>query len=216
MEKEELIKKIEEIESILPNDTNQWTGYITSSFFITTLQFVKNYIGVDSEFYSILSKNKGVRGNSATSSTQAWAARKVLKSIKDYLNLDLDIHKNEKYVTKVDVINDFMEQAVILNTNKKFHPAAAGILLGASLEEFLKRLAELHKIELDGEKLSIDTISKKLYAADILKKQDIKDITSWAGIRNDATHGEFEQVNDSKRIQNAIEGINLFMRKYNP
>lgn len=61
--------------------------------------------------------------------------------------------------------------------------------------------------------MTIDPISKKLYDEKILTKQDIKDITSWAGIRNDATHGNFDEVNDRKRVVNAIEGINLFMRK---
>ena len=54
-----------------------------------------------------------------------------------------------------------------------------------------------------------------MYDENIITKHDIKDITSWAGIRNDATHGNFEEVNDRKRILNAIEGVNLFMRKMN-
>ena len=41
----------------------------------------------------------------------------------------------------------------------------------------------------------------------------MKDITSWAGVRNHAAHGEWEEVSDRKRVQLALEGVNLFMRK---
>ena len=44
--------------------------------------------------------------------------------------------------------------------------------------------------------------------------QDIKDITAWAGLRNDAAHGEWEEVKDRSKISLMLEGVNLFMRKY--
>lgn len=213
METNELIEKIEEIEKILPSDSNQWTYYICHSFFITTSQFIRNYIGVDTEFYKTLSDYSQKMG-SGNETDKAWAAKKVLKSLKDYLKLNLELFRSEKYKMKIDVISDFMIQAIELSTNKKFHPAAAGILMGASLEEFLKQLAEEKQIDLTEIKRTIDPISKELYDKKIITKQDLKDITSWAGIRNEATHGNFVEVNDRQRILNAIEGVNLFMRKY--
>ena len=45
-------------------------------------------------------------------------------------------------------------------------------------------------------------------------KQDIKDITAWAGIRNDAAHGYWEKVESKENISLMLQGINLFMRKY--
>jgi hypothetical protein len=166
------------------------------------------------EFYRTLNDyNKSYSSGSETD--KAWAARKVPKSLKDYLALNLDIHQTEQYNISIDIISDFIAQAIELASNKKFHPAAAGILMGASLEEFLKKLAEEKAIDLSDIKLTIDPISKKLYDENIISKQDLKDITSWAGIRNDATHGNFDDVNDRKRILNAIEGVNLFMRKHN-
>lgn len=213
MDTNELIEKIEEIEKIIPSDTKQWTYFICHSFFITTSQFVKNYIGENTEFYKTLSDYSQRKG-SGNETEKGWAAKKVLKSLKDYLKLNLDLHQTEKYNIKIDIISDFMIQALELSSNKKFHPAAAGILMGASLEEFLKELAEEKKIDLTGIKPTIDPVSKELYSNKIISKQDLKDITAWTGIRNDATHGNFEEVNDRKRILNAIEGVNLFMRKY--
>lgn len=212
MEPNELIKKIEEIEAIIPEDSNKWSGYTARSFYITTIQFIKSYVGVNTEFYKSLDTynlNKSYEADSA----KAWAAKMVLKSLRDYLKLGLDFSKTEMYSIKIDIINDFMIQADELASDKKFHPAAAGILMGAALEEFLKKVSEEREVDLTGIKLTIDPISKRLYDEQIISKQDLKDITSWAGIRNDATHGNFDIVNDRKRILNAIEGVNLFMRK---
>ena len=213
METTELIEKIEEIEVIIPSDTKQWTNFICHSFFITTIQFVRHHIGTDTEFYKALNDYSNRYGGDVETD-KAWAAKKVLKALKDYLRLNLELHKTERYNIKIDLISDFMIQAIELSSNKKFHPAAAGILMGASLEEFLKKLAEEKQVDITGIKQTIDPVSKELYQKKIISKQDLKDITSWAGIRNDATHGNFDEVNDRKRIQNAIEGVNLFMRKY--
>lgn len=50
MQATELLAKIEQIEKLLPPGKD-WTNYICQSFFITTIQFVRNYIGKDTEFY---------------------------------------------------------------------------------------------------------------------------------------------------------------------
>ena len=62
-------------------------------------------------------------------------------------------------------------------------------------------------------KPGIDAYSKVLRGADVISKQDAKDITSWAGIRNHAAHGEWDQVSDRARIRLMLEGVNLFMRQ---
>jgi len=213
MDTNELIQKINDLERILPSNSNDWTNFHCHSFYITAIQFIKNYIGRDTEFYKVLNEFNDRSTNAETK--KAWLAKEVLKSIKDYLKLNLDIHRTDNYKIKIDIISDFMTQAIELAADKKFHPAAASILMGASLEEFLKKIAEEREIDLTGIKMTIDPISKKLYDENVITKQDLKDITSWAGIRNDATHGNFEEVNDRKRVLNAIEGVNLFMRKLN-
>lgn len=213
MDTAELIDKIEEIEKLNPKGQEQFQ-IKANAFYVLSLQFVKNYIGKDTEFYkSILNFSKIY---SDISTDKVYAASSILSSVKSYLQLNLVFLKTENYQTKIDIISDFICQAIELSNDKNFHPAASAILLGAALEEFLKQLAELNSIDLQNVKKTIDPISLKLYEQKIITKQDLKDITSWAGLRNDATHGNFEQVNDRKRIQNAIEGVNLFMRKFNP
>ncbi|WP_353778031.1 hypothetical protein [Winogradskyella sp. 3972H.M.0a.05] len=211
METADIIKKIEEIEKLYPNDSKR--DIELNSFYLLSLQFVKNYIGQDTEFYnSLLNYKKRYNDDLFSMGIQAVS---VLRSIKDYLKLQLELGKSQQYNIKIDVISDFINQAISLINDKKYHPAASAILLGASLEEFLKQLSEQENIDLSDTKKTIDPIAQKLYQEKIITKQDYKDITSWAGLRNDATHGNFDEVNDKMRILNAIEGVNLFMRKFN-
>lgn len=209
MKIQELINKIEEIELQCPDGNDE----VESSFFYTlTLQFVNIYIGKNTEFYNSLTNHS--KEFTSLSYNKYIAAKSVLKSIKSYLKLNLDFLESESYKIKTDIINDFIMQAIELASSKKYHPAAAAILLGAALEEFLKNLAAHKNIDLTEVKKTIDPITQKLYETNTITKQDLKDITSWAGLRNDATHGNFEEVNDKKRVFNVIEGVNLFMRKY--
>lgn len=60
----------------------------------------------------------------------------------------------------------------------------------------------------------IDAYAKTLQANNLLSKLDVKDITSWAGIRNHAAHGEWEEVGDIGCIRLVLEGVNLFIRKH--
>ncbi|WP_422354069.1 hypothetical protein [Roseivirga pacifica] len=214
MNPQDLISKITNIEELIPSDLDSWTHSSRHSFFITVSQFIKIYIGEESEFYKTLDHYKEFN-DIGSEIDKGQAAKKVLKSVKDYLSIGLEIEKSENYQIKIDVISDFINQAIQLVHDQKYHPAAAGILMGASLEEFLKQLAEKNNIDLKTTKKSIDPISKKLYEKEVISKQDLKDIVSWAGIRNDATHGNFDEINDRKRIKNALEGVNLFMRKLN-
>lgn len=208
MDKSELLLNTKKLIDYQPADND----IQNNSYYILVLQFFKNYVGKDSEFCNSLINYSNVYSNKFYN--KRIAAVSALNSLKSYLELDLSLDIDIDYEIKIDIINDFISQAIELANNKKFHPAAASILLGATLEEFLKQLAVHKNIDLTDIKLTIDPITKKLYEEKIITKQDLKDITSWAGLRNDATHGNFEEVNDRKRVFNAIEGVNLFMRKY--
>ena len=100
--------------------------------------------------------------------------------------------------------------------NRKIHPAAPIVIIGSALEEFLRNWAEDENLIADTSKASIDAYAKLLKEKELLTKQDIKDITSWAGIRNDAAHGNWEDVNDKKTVKLMLEGVNHFMRKNSP
>jgi hypothetical protein len=87
-------------------------------------------------------------------------------------------------------------------------------LIGATLEEFLRTWVEAEGLPLGNRKLGLETYSQVLRDAGLITKQDGKDITSWAGVRNHAAHGEWDEVSDKTRVALMLEGVNLFMRKY--
>lgn len=107
-----------------------------------------------------------------------------------------------------------LEQAQSLLDDKKVHPAAPIVLIGASLEEFLRNWVEEKGLSLGNKKPSLDSYCKCLREAEEITKQDVKDITSWAGTRNSAAHGKWSEVEDRERARLVLEGVNLFMRKY--
>jgi hypothetical protein len=111
------------------------------------------------------------------------------------------------------VVSDILAQANTLIEDARYHPAAAAILIGASLEEFLRTWVEAEGLSIGGTKPGIDAYTKALRAADLISKQDAKDITSWSGVRNHAAHGEWDEVSDRARIRLVLQGVNLFMRQ---
>lgn len=115
---------------------------------------------------------------------------------------------------QIDVVSDFLGQADTLLNSNEVHPAAPAVIIGAALEEFLRNWIDEGCLSLGGKKPSLDSYAKVLREAELITKQDVKDIISWSGLRNHAAHGEWDEVNDKNRISIMLEGVNLFMRKY--
>jgi hypothetical protein len=213
MTNQEIISSIDKIRKVLPEDSGKWSLVIQETFFLQVLQFVRVYIGIETEFYERLTFFKANSEARVQMSNRTYAVISVLDAIENYLNDDLEIWKTTSYKIKNDIVSDLLQQANKLIDNKEYHPAAAAILIGATLEEFLRILADKYSI-LIPDRSTMSIYADLLYKADVFTKQDMKDITTWAGLRNDATHGLFEEVNDRKRVKLALEGVNLFMRKY--
>jgi len=115
---------------------------------------------------------------------------------------------------EIDVTSDFLEQAHNLLNSKKVHPVAPAVLIGATLEEFLRNWVEDKDLSLGGKKPSLDAYATTLRAEELITKQDLKDINSWGGTRNHAAHGEWEEIGGTAKVKLMLEGVNLFMRKY--
>ncbi len=136
------------------------------------------------------------------------------RRLKSYVENDLLRNMSIEREIKIETVSEYLEQAEILLNDKSVHPAAAAVIIGASLEEFLRNWLQELQFDLTTIKNSIDSYTKELKALEKLNKQDLKDIVSWGGIRNDAAHGHWVNVEDRNRIKLMLEGVNLFMRKY--
>lgn len=169
-------------------------------------EFLRTFAGPNSSFYAETQRKITSYDVLATSLVA------VLKNYSDYIKAGLRNAISPARQVQLDVVSDFLDQARILIESKGVHPAAPIVLIGATLEEFLRTWVESAGLALGQRKPSLDAYAHALLAAGKINKQDLKDITSWAGLRNHAAHGEWAEVDDRQRASLMLEGVNLFMR----
>lgn len=112
---------------------------------------------------------------------------------------------------RIEASTDLMEQVQVLLDDRNTHPAAAVVLAGAALEEFLRSRISARGLTITG-KPGINTYAAALKTDGDLTSQELKEITAWAGQRNEAAHGQFENLS-RQRAQIMVDGINLFIQK---
>ncbi len=173
-------------------------------------EFLRVHSGEKSAFYKQLNEV-----------SQRWTEGHIKKFVDNVLQAFIRYVENGllegitiQRKAQIDVVSDFLSQAERLLTSKNVHPAAPTVIIGASLEEFLRNWIEEGGLSLGNRKPGLEAYGTVLREAELITKQDIKDITSWGGLRNHAAHGEWDEVKDKRRINLMLEGVNLFMRKY--
>ena len=105
---------------------------------------------------------------------------------------------------------DLLEQVRALNADKTVIPAAPIVLAGAALEIALRSAVDELSLTVP-KKPSISAYAKVLRSADVLNKQDMKDVEQMAGLRNQAVHGDHEALSD-ERSGLMEQQVNLFLR----
>ncbi len=174
-------------------------------------EFLRTYSGPKSEFLASL---KAFDPRSVSLQYADENLRAVLTAFRAYVEAGLHAEVSPERRAQLDVVSDFLGQAHQLLEAKGMHPAASTVLIGAALEEFLRTWIEAEGLSIGNVKPGLDAYAKVLREANKITKQDYKDITAWAGLRNHAAHGEWTEVGDKNRISLMLEGVNLFMRKY--
>ena len=171
-------------------------------------EFLRIYAGPKSSFYLHAS---GLQGGAHSVLLELVS---ILEAFRDYVSSGLHAEVSPERRAQLDVVSDLLEQAGLLLDDTKVHPAAPAMLIGATLEEFLRTWIESVPLTLGSRKPGIQSYSDVLREAEVISKQDAKDLVSWAGVRNHAAHGEWAEVSDKARIRVMLEGVNLFMRRY--
>jgi len=180
-----------------------------SGGFDEALEFIRVYTGEKSSFYVHLSQVNPF----SNEKYKAEHVSEVLEAFIRYVENGLLGGVSIERQAQIDVVSDFLEQAQSLLNADDVHSAAPTMIIGAALEEFLRNWVEKADLNIQGNP-SIDSYAKALRGDELITKQDMKDITSCAGLRNHAAHGEWDEVSDKKRITVMLESVNLFMRKY--
>jgi hypothetical protein len=173
------------------------------------LEFLRLKAGSRSEFY-VRAVDAAKRVHMARASEIVAAA---LIGWVDFVNRGIAEAPVEAQA-RVAAATDLMEQVETLLGDKRVHPAAPVMLAGAALEEMLRSIVDASGAKPKG-KPGINVYATALRQAGVLSAQDVKNVSSWAGMRNQAAHGEFTQI----EIANArlmAQGVNLFMQKHTP
>ncbi|HEY2321237.1 MAG TPA: hypothetical protein VGJ82_00105 [Thermoanaerobaculia bacterium] len=139
----------------------------------------------------------------------------VLKSFAEYVEAGMLGGVSLERSGELRAVGDFLEMASDLLARNEFHPAAAASIAGAALEEFLRGWATTEGLNI-ADRRGIEGYSQVLREAQLLSRQEAKDVTSWAGLRNAAAHGEWAIVSDRRRVELMIESIKLFKRQHSP
>jgi hypothetical protein len=199
-------QRLESSPSRILEDHAASQGYITEA-----AEFLRVYAGEKSTFFNSLRQCLDGRHNGEY---LGKLAIECLTGFIRYLQAGLHEGITPTRQAQLDTVSDFLDQARILLQQQKVHPAAPAVLIGASLEEFLRTWVENANINLGNKKPSLESYSQLLRENELITKQDVKDISSWGGLRNHAAHGEWDEVADRTRIGIMLESVGLFMRKY--
>jgi len=92
---------------------------------------------------------------------------------------------------------DLLEQVRTLNSDLGVAPAAPIVLAGAALEIALRSAVEELDLTIGG-RPSISVYARTLRKAEILNKQDMKEVEQMAGLRNDAAHGNHDLLSHER------------------
>ena len=112
---------------------------------------------------------------------------------------------------RVEASTDLLEQVDVLLDDSGVHPAAAVMLAGAALEEFLRSLHHKCSVQISGDP-TISKLTGALQQGGLIDKGDVKELTALGDVRNSAAHGQFDRVSyDDARLFR--ERVNLFINK---
>ena len=200
--RDELLRKIDRVIDRLRTSPNEGS-------YAFAREFIRQVAGQKSSFYERMGDL-----TAWMSDARYETALEIVEAYRAYVSDGLDGTISLERRAQLDTVSDFLAQAQRLLDDRTVHPAAAVFLTGAVVEEFLRAWAQIAGLTIGNARPGIDAYAKTLRGADLVTVQDHKDITSWAGLRNHAAHGEWDKVADPQRARLMLEGVNLFMRQH--
>ena len=201
---------LKEIDRLLGAAANPKAGQGVDGLAAEITEFLRSFAGPKTAFYQSAAAVPATR----MPDLRRHALISILHGFRSYVEAGLHAQVSPQRKAQIDVVSDILTQAQRVLDDPKLHPAAAAVLIGATLEEFLRGWTDSEGLSIGTARPGIDAYAKALLGATLIDKQDVKDLTSWAGHRNDAAHGNWTRVSDPERIRLMLEGVNLFMRKH--
>lgn len=167
--------------------------------------------GADSHYFATFQAATRIPGFSSMHSNHCRHVSDVagiLKAVES--NLESGMLSNFKSLAQAEVFADFLEMAEHL-LGEGYKDAAA-VLLGAVLEDSLRKIADANAVPVMGPKgkpLTLDPLNSAVTKQGVYGPLVQKQITSWANLRNDAAHGHFDKYDELQ-----VKHMLLFVQKF--
>jgi uncharacterized protein (DUF2164 family) len=113
-----------------------------------------------------------------------------------------------------DIFADFLDMADYLL--QQGYKDAAAVITGSVLEAHLHKLCDKHGIgvvKADGTPKKADALNAEITAAGIYSKLDLKSVTAWLDLRNNAAHGKYTEYT-KEQVMLTLQGVRDFASRY--
>jgi hypothetical protein len=133
----------------------------------------------------------------------------VLKALRD----DYQAGRLQTFKERVhsDTFSDFLEMAEYLLEDEGLKDPAA-VLAGGVLEQHLRELCAKHSVP-TAPKAKLDSMNSDLVKAGVYGKNEQKQVTAWAGVRNSAAHAQYDDYS-AETVRLMVQGIRHFLSSY--
>ena len=169
-----------------------------------SLAFLTDLLGPEHIYTSSFMKNTGGSGYKESTLAGIGVLQAVLEDIEQ------DFITTVRQLITAEVFADLFDQAAHLLDSGYKAPAAS--LAGAVLENGLRTIATDKGVSLTA-KDNLSSLNQKLAQKGIYTRLTQKKIHVWTDIRNDADHGQFDQIIDQD-VDNLIKGAQSLLSDY--
>ena len=174
-------------------------------------RLIERLYGSESEHYRIHRSIMGTKGFAVMYQAHCTHLAELVglfKAVKH--DIDTGMLAEYRVLVRAEIFSDFLEMAEYLLTEG--YKDASAVLLGAVLENALRKIAEANgvsTINVRGKHLTIDPLNVALAKKSVYDALIQKQITSWANLRNDAAHGHHDRY-DADQTKHML----LFVQKF--
>lgn len=174
-----------------------------------SLSFLKNTFGNNHTFFREF--------DDLTNMPRAYPTKDgigVLKAAKQ--ELDGGWIFTKKAIISAEIFSDFLDMAQHLLSEG--YKDAAAVMAGSVLEEHLRHLCEIHKIDISIVKYhkiiykKAELLNSELRNVEAYNLLDQKSITSWLDLRNNAAHGKYSAYTKDQVVL-FMQGITDFISR---
>lgn len=120
------------------------------------------------------------------------------------------------YRIEAGVVTDYLEQAIGLlesGQSDNYALVLASVLTGVILEDSLRRLCQRQSPSIPIKNKKMNTMIEDLKKAGLYNELKAKHLRAWAGVRNAAAHGQFDEF-DRNDVEQMLAGVQQFLTDY--